>query len=70
MGFDPNKLPIIKGAWQSSTSYPIANPDSLSGIAYLNGQKIPIQEIAIAGERSFVSPKGWRGHIEIENESV
>jgi uncharacterized protein (DUF362 family) len=69
MGFDPNKLPIIKGALQPSMAYPISKPDSISGFAYLNGSKIPIQDITFAGKRPFSPPKGWRGHIETENES-
>ena len=66
MGFDPNKLPIIKGALQSSMSYPISKADAISGFSCLNGSQIPIQEIGIAGKRPFAPPRGWRGHIETE----
>jgi hypothetical protein len=68
MGFDPNKLPIIKGALMPSISYPISNTDSISGFAYFNKQKIPVQEVVVAGSRPFTPPRGWRGHIEIERK--
>jgi uncharacterized protein (DUF362 family) len=66
MGFDPDKLPIITGALKPSISYPISNIDSISGFAYFNNRKIPVQEIVFAGIRPFKPPRGWRGHIEDE----
>jgi uncharacterized protein (DUF362 family) len=61
MGFDPQKLPIIREAFKQVPSISESNPGSEAAI--LNGHKITLRSLSDESHLNFAPPVGWRGHV-------
>jgi uncharacterized protein (DUF362 family) len=64
MGFDPGKIPLIREAF-GHFNYPLANfsPDSIR--VWIADTEKSAQDILPFEGRSFLPPRGWRGHCEL-----
>ena len=64
MGFDPEKIPLIREAF-GRFNYPLTDfsPDSIR--VWIADTEKSAQDILPFEERSFVPPRGWRGHCEL-----
>jgi hypothetical protein len=67
MEFDPNRIPLIRGAFERS-KWPLVDfsPDEIR----LRAGSGEIAGPLVAPLRSFVPPSGWRGQCELKNENV
>jgi uncharacterized protein (DUF362 family) len=67
MGFDPNRIPLIRGAFATS-KWPLVtfSPDEIR----LRGGSDEVAGPQVAPVRSFVPPSGWRGQCELKNQNV
>jgi hypothetical protein len=62
MGFDPDRLPIIRNAFQLRR-YPLAVRPPVS--VRINGRGATVHDIDDARSGTFVAPRGWLGHVEL-----
>lgn len=63
IGFDPQKLPILREAFNPVAPLSIANPRQQEMV--LNGTKVSLESLGSNNSLSFEPPKGWRGHLEL-----
>lgn len=64
MGFDPDKLPIIKNAF-SLDFFPLTNCKQSEIEVIFNGRFLFANELRNALMGLFKAPYGWQGHIEL-----
>ena len=63
MGFDPQKVPIVREAF-GAFSLPLAQFPPSEIKVRLAGETIPIASVFPTGT-PFIPPRGWRGHCEL-----
>lgn len=63
MGFDPQKIPIVREAF-GTFSFPLTRFTPSEIKVSLNGTEIPLANVFPRG-KPFVPPRGWRGHCEL-----
>jgi hypothetical protein len=63
MGFDPLKIPLVREAFRVRP-FPVSESHPGSCRVYLNGRYRHIEDLEQVLDRSFVPPRGWKGHAE------
>jgi uncharacterized protein (DUF362 family) len=69
MGFDPEKIPLIREAF-GSFKYPLVDSSPTSIRVWIGGTDNGADKILPFEGRSFLPPRGWKGHCELAESGV
>ena len=69
MGFDPVKIPLIREAF-GQFAYRLTDFSSDAVRVWIADREIPAADIRPFEARSFLPPRGWRGHCELVEGSL
>jgi len=69
MGFDPEKVPVIREAFRI-TRYSLTSrgrpPEEV--LATYNGRVLSLRDLSTEVVYTYASPRGWRGRIEMATQ--
>lgn len=65
MGFDPQKIPLIREA-HCLTAFPLVRNEPMDDTIIANGKPVPVQQYHEHPLYRFEPPEGWKGAIELE----
>ena len=65
MGFDPCKIPLVREAF-AAFKYPLTTFEPSAVCVRMVDRQCQAHAVSPFGARTFLSPKGWRGHCELD----
>jgi len=69
MGFDPEKIPLIREAFGRFT-YPLTDFSADSIRVWIDDTVKSAQDILPFEGRAFLPPRGWQGHCELMEAGI